>query len=397
MRYFNVTITNADGKVFVPNVSGAPGFTLTDPGAGVVTYSSLNAGANVFTIGGSNPAAQEFHCDIPTAHAHLPQAGAYFRIMGVSLAEIRQAANLGRMFVRVDGGMAAGLPLANPNQSGPLAVGQIIRSYGSWVGTAQALNCYLIPYGSSPSSGQSTGHPNTATTPPVPATVETPANLIFRWYPGQPLMVPLVSALQTAFPQYQVVGAVSPNLVWTGAPEVGFFATLKQLALYIQAKTLSMLQGFAPPLYADPLTPSYAGVTITLANNTITVADGTVQTPPREIVFTDLIGQPSWDGIATVQTCVVMRGDLDVGDYVKMPDTVFTIAGNNSIATGTSTYDTLKLSSVFRGNFKINGLRHVGNSRGAAGQDWATVLDLVQSPNPTSTVNQYPVLYKPSS
>jgi hypothetical protein len=398
MRYYKILISvptgmSGAGNILVPNVDGKPGFTPVEPNSvNLSSYTSLNIGANIYTPGGTNPGAQQFDCDIPQAPMHLAQAGSFFRIWGVSLAELQQASNLNRMNVAIYAGMAVGLPLANPQQVGPIAQGQIIRSQGLWVSTDQALECYLYPGGSSPSSAQTTGNPNTAGTGPIPAINETPANIVFQWKAGQPLMAALVPALQVAFPQYTIQGAVSPNLVWTGAPSTAFFSTLKQLAQWINQKTLSIISGFAPALYVSP--PSYPGVSITLQNGVLTISDGTVQTPPKAVQFTDLIGQPNWDGINTVTAFVVLRGDIGIGDYITLPNTVFTLAGNNTVATGTNSYNNLKLGSVFKGAFKCTGVRHVGNSRGLGKTDWCTVLTLVNTITPTSTVNAYPIIVK---
>jgi hypothetical protein len=396
MRYYQIIISvpqgmSGAGNILIPNKGGRPGFTPVEPAGGIWSYCSLNNGANINTVAGANAAAQQVDIDIPTAALHTPKGNAYVRIWGVSLAEIAQASNLNHLNIDVYGGMSAGLPLANPAQAGVLAQGQILRASGDWVGTSQYLGIYIAALGSSTSSAQTTGNPPNASTTPVPATNVTPCNLTFQWKPGQPLMPVLAQALSTAFPQYNIQGAVSPNLVWTGSASTGFFANLEQFAHFIQQKTLSLLQGWAPNNLA------YNGVWICLKGRTITITDGSTQTPPKKINFQDLVGQPSWNGPASVQVCTVMRGDIDPGDYVTLPETIFS-TGQASSSQSAGIYNGLKLSSVFQGSFLVKGVRHVGNSRGTAMQDWITVLDLIAGGTPaTATVNSYPTYYKGST
>ena len=76
---------------------------------------------------------------------------------------------------------------------------------------------------------------------------------------------------------------------------------------------------------------SYPGVSIVLQDNVIRVYDGTVKPPPIQLLFTDLIGQPTWRQAYTMQITTVMRGDIRVGDYVKLPPSFvvgFALPGN---------------------------------------------------------------------
>lgn len=393
MRYFQVVISvpqgmSGAGNILVPNQGGRPGFTPVEPAGGLWSYCSLNTGSNINTIGGTNRAAPQFDCDMPVAALHTPKANTSISIWGISLAEISQASNLNYLNIDVYGGMAKGLPLANPAQAGLLAQGQIIQAHGAWVGTAQKLDIFIAALGSSTSSAQTTGNPPNASTTPVPATNVTPCNLTFQWKPGQSLMPVLAQALSTAFPNYNIVGAVSPNLVWSGSASTGFFASLEQFAQFIQQKTLSLIQGWAPNK------AQYNGVWLMLKGNTITVTDGTTQLKPKAINFQDLVGQPNWNGPASVQVLTVLRGDIDPGDYVTLPETIFT-TNQSSASQSAGMYDGLKLSSVFQGSFLVKGVRHAGNSRGTGLTDWVTVLDLIAGGTPaTSTVGSYPIIFK---
>jgi hypothetical protein len=406
MRYFEIVVSNpATGQVLVPNYNGQPGFSQIPPNGQTATYSSLNYGASVFDMGGSNPAAQLIELDIPVTFMHLPGvAMPHLKIHGVGLAEISQASDLNGMYISIFGGMAQGLPLANPQQASCLFTGQIWQSYGNWIGTDQTLDIYVSVI-SSPSSAQTTGLPATSSTLPAPNTgprTSAPANIVFQWLPGQPLMTPLTQTLQNAYPQLGIRGAVHNGLVWTGATATGFFQSLKQLADYINQKSLSIISGYAPALYVSS-TPQYPGVWMSVNNaGYIVIGDGTTQTQPRQIQVIDLIGQPTWSQPYTVQCTCVMRGDIECGDYVVLPDVPgITTADSNSQffnpMGNINPYSTLKTGSIFTGTFMVTAVRHVGNSRNPDATSWVTTLDMTLQSTPQQVVAALPTQYEASN
>lgn len=411
MRYYKLTISDPKtGQVLVPNYQGQPGFsrlpTISDfPGVtnqstsqdpNLATYTSLFPGANPQTPGGTNANAQTVELDIPVVALHTPPAGAnaYIRIWGISLGEIAQASNLNFLNFKIEGGMAKGLPLANPNQSGLLAAGQIRQAFGNWVGLDQTLDIYVIGGGSSPSSNQTTGNPSTYSTVPAPSTYLHPANIVFQWKAGQPLITALTTALSVAFPKYKIQGAIDPNLVRTGSTATNVCGTLESFSSYIHEISLSEVGGYAPN------TSIYAGVSIFLIGSTIVISDGTTQTTPKKILFTDLIGQPTWGQINQVTIVTVMRGDIQVGDYVTLPDGLgtTTVGSNSQFANlpSPSTGSTAKPTTIFKGTFNVKSVRHVGNSRSPAGQSWVTVFDIASVFNVGQIVPSLPVLYNPN-
>ncbi|WP_158935066.1 hypothetical protein [Burkholderia sp. S171] len=393
MRYYRILIINQAGEILIPNFEGRPGFTAVPFDTHASTYTSLNSGANPFTQGGSNYAAQKLEIDIALTSMDSSLPGSFIRVWGVGLAEIAQASNLNGQMVYIYAGMSRGLPLANPSQSGLIACGQIFKSFGNWTGVDQTLDIFLTAGGSSPSSSAVTGQPGQTL---APTTNNAPAAIVFQWQAGQPLLSPLVNTLQTAYPQYSVVGAVHDGLVWVGAAATGFFYTLSQLATYLRQKSLSIIGGYAPS--TEP--GSYPGVSLTLSNNTITVSDGTTQTTPKQIQFVDLIGQPSWVDSFSVMACCVLRADVHVNDYVTLPDNTvgITTAGSNSQyfapTLGAGVYTSLKTKSIFSGTFQVIEVRHVGDSRAPDAAAWITTLKLILASTPVQTVTDLPVIAK---
>jgi hypothetical protein len=394
-RYYRLVITDPKSKkIYVPNFSGKPGFSLQPADPNLSTYCSLNTGANVNTIGGSNPAAQTVELDIPIAALHEPVGNAYFRVWGISLQEIGQAANLNGAHFQLFAGMAKGLPLANPSQAGLIAEGLILQAFGNWVGINRTLDLYVQAGGSSPTSDQTTGNTNVLGTVAVPATNARPANLIWQWQQGQPFLNTIANTLKMTFPTHTIKGAVDEMLAWTSeAAEVAYFATLPQFAQYIRNLSLKIIGGYAPNRKL------YAGVRLTLQGGNITISDGSTQTTPKQIAYVDLIGQPTWANVGgQVQCTVTMRADILVGSFVTLPP------GQNTIKAGSmSQYTQGPTAAVFSSTFLVASVRHVGNSRDAgsadsAGQSWVTVLDLIQTAAPaTNAPSTLPTIYKPST
>src|SRR5471032_685683 len=102
MRYYQITLVNpTTNQVLVPNPnSWGTAFTFSDD-PNDVTFSSLNAGANPYTLGGSNPAALRVELDVTSTPLHSPDSHAkpFVRIHGVPLSMVAQAADLNGMFI----------------------------------------------------------------------------------------------------------------------------------------------------------------------------------------------------------------------------------------------------------------------------------------------------------
>jgi hypothetical protein len=340
---------------------------------------------------------------------HLPeQANCYVQVHGVSLGELGQSQNLGGMNITVRAGMAKGLPMANYKQAGILAQGQIQRAYGNWEGMNSSITFILYTGASSPSSNQTTANPNTASSIAVPSTNTKPANIVFRWTKGQPLMQAIVQALQIPFPMYNIEGSISQNLVWSsGQDAVQIFSQLQTFAQWVHERSLHMLGGYAPDKTL------YMGVQIAFQNNTITIYDGSTPTTPKQLQFNDLIGQPTRVENFAVNAVVVMRGDIQVGDYVAMPPAVGVTtqgAPSNAFLPDPSKYTagaqfyspspsaSPKDSSNFEGTYLVSAVRHVGASRDPSGLSWITVLTLQNLFLPLAApVPALPVVYTGAS
>lgn len=313
---------------------------------------SNNAGAlwtnNVY--GKADLGAQMVELDIWAYQFDAPVSQAYIKIWGPSKAQISQAADFNGAPIRVYGGMQRGLPLAsaavNSGQSGLLLSGQIFQAFGNWQGTNQSLDFVVTTDGG--------------------ATQSNPANLSFLWLRGQRLGQVIEQTLRLAYPRLSVSVNIDPNLVLTQT-ETGVYQTLQQFASYVKGISQDIIGG------------DYSGVSMTLSDDTIQVYDSntTFAAAPTLIKVQDLIGQPTWLDVATIQFSTGMRADLRVGSTVTFPP----IAGATAITTAQSGSNA-RLQNTFTGTWQITNMRHVGNSRAPDAQSWVTTFQAVTNTVP---------------
>jgi hypothetical protein len=285
--------------------------------------------------------------------------------------------------------MGRGLPLANPAQVGTLVRGSVWRAIGNWIDTDMVLDVYL-------SALPATQVQDFATdgTPNLPAN-----NFSFHWGKGEPLATAINNAMLTAYPGMKWQISVNPRLVLDHDVD-GIYTTPQNFTEFLNERSNSIL---------GPGNPKYQGVQMFVKNGVICITDfsaegtlaGTgsnggappVQSRTVAIAFTDLIGQPTWVGNATIQVTVVLRGDIGIGDFVTLPPTLTTVQGAGALqATSIENFASSRFSSVFQGKFQVTKVRHVGDYKAPPAKSWVTVLEAVsasgplvsQTPPPTS-------------
>lgn len=311
MRYYAVVITDLDAGTK---------FTYT----------------NKTPSGTWDPGGLQIELDISTTHFAEPFGASYVKITGVPLQQIIQSQNFnpkpdgtGYKQISVYGGMLAGLPLATPAQAGLLCQGLIQQCFGNWQGTETSLEFMII----------SGGYPNGNITP-----------LITNWPAGTPMKTMITNTLNQAFPGYKLQINIKDNLVLTH-DEQGFYGTMGQFAEYVQniSRDIINIEG-------------YPGVRIVVNQNTFIIDDASTPVTPTNILFTDLIGQPTWVGPNQISCSLVLRGDLQVFDYIKLPPT--------QVQTQAQSYALYRQASAFQGSFQILSLRHIGNLRTSDASAW---------------------------
>lgn len=302
-----------------------------------------------YVKGQTDLGALQVEMDIPvTAFAAIEgqqgggvNGGATVRIWGISLQDIGQSSDLNGATIKIYAGMQKGLPLANPDQKGLLCTGIVNQAFGNWIGNEMTLDMVIVTDGTAPNT-----------------TSATPKNLPFLWKKGTPLADAITTTITTGFPGYTADVQISPNLV-LAADEPGHYTSIYQFAAYLKAMSLGVLTA-----------SDYAGVDVVLDDQVFKVYDGTTPLEPKLLVFTDLIGQPTWIGPQEIQFACVMRADISVGSYVKMP----VVALATTTAASLPAY---RNKSVFQGSFIVRQCHHIGNFRSPDAQSWISVFNAV--------------------
>lgn len=317
MRYYDISIT--------PPGASSPSFAWGSHPNGV-----------------RDPGAPNVMFDMPVLAYGTPSGGQTITIEGVPLEVLSQAQNFAGSNIVVRGGMQAGLPLANPNQAGVLVAGQIFQSYGNWEGTEMSLDLVIQP---------------------AVYSMDTPGNFVLNWSAGQSLADALKATLAIAYPGMPITVNIGSNLV-ADTNEIHFCSTLDGLANYIGDLTEKSFNG--------------QRVTITIQSGKIVVFDTTFQPSPIQIVFTDLIGQPTWIEPNTMQMKMVMRADLQIGSTIRMPQGLQNVPGQVGTF-GASLPSSIRYQSAFQNVFQVSEMRHIGNFRSGDSASWASVFNCITS------------------
>jgi hypothetical protein len=342
VRYYDVTITNAKtGALIQPSYFKSLGVKSS-------YFSSLN--------GQPLPAALNIELDIPVAPYAQPRQGAWVRIWGISLQEISQSGGLNFADIVIKAGMQKGLPLATAAsaQAGIIMQGTIFQCYGNWIGTEMTLDMTLLP---------------------AAGTDNKPVNLTWNSPKQTPMGQAIRQTLSTAFPGFKITVAVSASLVLP-YDQTGTYTKLADFASMIA--NISQGQQFQgiKPLGGG----AYPGVSITIRGNEIVAFDGTANygnnsfASPKTIAFQDLIGQPTWISPNQLNFKTVMRADLSVGDYIRMPATLATpyvLTAQGAAFPNTPARN----ATTFKGVFVITEVHHFGNFRQPDAASWVTVFD----------------------
>jgi hypothetical protein len=310
---------------------------ITDPATGkqLQEWSSLTAQGNV------NPSALNVEFDITENDYTSPQSVS-FRLWGIPITFIRDAAQFNKKSITVYGGMSKGLPLANPAQQGIIVQGLIYQAFGNWQGTDMTLDFVIVPLLQSQAVGSQQ--------------LES-ANIVVNWKKGQQLSSALTQTLQVAFPGVAVDMQISPNLV-LGYNEQAVFQNLSALASFCDASSQNIINQ-----------SSYLGVKIVSQKGKFVVRDGTTQSVAKPIAFNDLIGQITLGDPGQVIITTVLRGDLAAYDWISIPP--------GQVISSSSSYAAYRQGNLFTGVFQIASLRHVGNFRQKNAESWVTVVTAI--------------------
>lgn len=366
--------------------------TIYDPATGDPISSDItrrlrtNSTYTSYYRGNTLPAALNIELDVVSFSYNTPFEGSFLRVWGVSLKELRDAAKLNYARVVITAGMKPGLPIATAaskdNQAGIIVEGSIQNAYGNWQGTTQTLDMTLIPYTGPPPVGTQGGAKNPASPGQVSSvnpTAGQPGNIQLQWKDGESLEGPLDTTLKAAFPRMKTKIFISPLLIARG-DQVGNYMSLGQLASAVNDIT----KGYSS---IQPLTGgAYQGVYIFARGENIIAFDNTIaygsysKDTPKKIRFQDMVGQPTWLGPAVLSFKTMMRGDLQINDFVSLPPGIqspYTLVSGTGAAPNSGSKDTSGFANVV---FQISRMHHFGNYRNPEGNAWVTVFEALAVP-----------------
>jgi len=322
----------------------------------------------------------EFNCQI-VPYATSVQA-VQLIIYGIDIKTISNAFDFARKNISISAGFQKGLPLASPAQSGKILQGQIIQSYGNWIGTEMSIN-FIIVAGSAkaidpaPSAGAAVPSGGAVSPAISVGDYDAPINGHFTWVAGTQLSTAIANFLSTAFPTFPAPDIkISPNLV-IGYDQNATYGTLRAFADWVKPYSYGVIGG------------NYNGVDIILKpGNQIAVYDGTVKEGVKttNIEFYDLIGQPIWLATNTIQFKCPMRADIDLGQTVVLPKKYFSAIAPQDNQTSFNYRGT----SQQNGSFTVAQVNHFGNFRQPTADSWVTVIECFYTQNvstPLSTPN----------
>lgn len=332
MRYYRLEITRPDGS-YPPDANGDPIHpfdTLQTPGRGLhIEFDALITG-------------------LDTANG-----GTMLTIYGLPITMLTQAVQLVGCNVRLDAGFQTGLPLADPTQAKTIIRGQVLNAFANWLGTHQTLNLVINPT-------------------PFIMDDGTLFSVQMDGVEGEKMSDVLLRCLGKAYRErYDIEVGISDWLILP-EPWISAYPGIDELATAARSLSKGIIQD-----------KRYLGVQISVQNYKVVAFDGlaapvnpTVEIQPRE-----LLGQPTWIAYNAVSFKCPLRGDLHVGDYVKLPKDI--ISGNAAILSVNSA-DTWAVGRTginevnFSGEFLIISVRQVGQFLNPDGNNaWVTIYEAV--------------------
>ena len=369
------TVSTGDIVVDTPVGSGTGAGVSKDTKTSVPTSIKPVSGASqsgaqwTSQVGGQNdPNALDVAFDITLAvgNKSLPSSG-HVQVFGIPLSVVSQASDFNNKRLQLYAGYGQGLPLANEQAPhyGLILDGWIRPCFGNWILNNLSVNFVVQPSSTTGGSKGGLGGPTDV------------KNIVHNMPSGTPLSTAIKNALSVAFPGASLNINISPKLV-LNYPDWGFHQSLEQYGNYLKALSHSIL--------GTPNTSGYAGVAVAVQGNNIKVHDGTVKGSAIAIKYEDLIGQPTWIDLNTVQVTTVLRGDISpTGSggttQITLPQTLTTMTeqgASASLANGGFTGLNGNLLT-FQGTWDVQSVRHIGRFRDPDWSAWCSIIEAIQS------------------
>lgn len=299
-----------------------------------IVYSSLTAGKK------DNGSALAVDIDLFQTWYSQPAQNGFITIRGVNFAQLNQSANFNFAKIQVYVGMSKGLPYANQKQAGLIIDGTILQCFGNWLGNDVSLNFVVAP---------ATYDPNKT------------VNLSFDWKKGISLTDAVTATLKNVeeYKDIPVNGQFSEDLIYP-QDAAGQYPDLQSFSNAIAKLSRQVIKD-----------KTYIGAQIASTPSGFLLFDATSsKVKTNNIAFTDLVGNLTWKDLATINAKLIMRSDLNVGDYIVFPK-------GSPVLNTVNNFSQFRNNVSFQGKFIITSIRHVGSSRQPDGNSWCTVVDAV--------------------
>jgi hypothetical protein len=147
--------------------------------------------------------------------------------------------------------------------------------------------------------------------------------------------------------------------------DAGMYQNMEQYAGYIQKLSQSIMG-----------IKNYPGVMMRSKGQGMNVFDGSKPGAIGRgvIEYLDLIGQPTWLDIATIQVKCILRGDITGGMEVTLPESIATISPNAVLPFAASPQ---RFLSSLPGTGLVINVLHIGDFRNPDGVGWSTTYDIL--------------------
>jgi hypothetical protein len=347
--------------------------------------------------GKNNGSALDVYMDVIAHTLAQPRQGSMVRVFGVSKSDIAQFTYLTQINIEVHAGMnQPGLPLSKQFTPDLLLRGSVFAASGNWEGTNMSLDLACVPlFGLGPEADQ---------------TVQDSRRLMLQWPRGENLKSAIQAMLDATYAKsptnpngYNVEIYISDQLISKGG-DTEYAANLSGMAKKIKEMTTtrSEFKGLKTVDGED-----YPGVDFKVVNKTITVFDNTVDIPTRQhdskkpilIQFQDMIGQPTWKSAVLLSFKTVLRADIEVNDFVKLPTWLgppYVLNPPNQGQQGAPNTPTgvglpSRNANAFEGTYQILEVHHNASFRQADGRSWITSFDAAYKGRPAQVASGNPV------
>ncbi|MDF7674219.1 hypothetical protein PT277_02305 [Acetobacteraceae bacterium ESL0709] len=279
-------------------------------------------------------------------------------IYGVDSDVLNMADSMEGRVVELRGGMGKGLPLSNPALYGQILYGTVVTGAASWTGPNTSLTLYVKPHVATSDKEDVDLNKRVTITDDQNKKKKSQNAFIVNIKKGDQIRDALGKCVQPHFKDYKILfeSTLAENLT-ADKDFANYYEKLEDFAYDIGGKE-------------DCLWKYYTGLNLKIytQDKFFIFADGTSDKDPKQIEFSQMIGQPSWDGKDNIiKFSCLLRADLHIGDKIILP--LFDDLGK-PVDDTVQKLPATKHKSRYSGVFYITAVNYYGWFRSKEGKDW---------------------------